>query len=78
MPLLAIMNLGIEILPYDVNILHHFHDDFVPLAILPPFNEEIPDDVPIEEAVEVTRTVKKPNRTRPDRAASSPHSNGLV
>lgn len=47
MPLPVIVNLETEILSPDVNILHYFHDEFAPLAILPPLNEEIQVNVPV-------------------------------
>lgn len=53
LPLLAIVNLGIEILPSDVNIVHYFPDEFVSLAILPPLNDETQVNVPVEEDTEV-------------------------
>lgn len=34
--------------------MHHFHDELVPLTILPSFNEEIADNLPTEEAADVT------------------------
>lgn len=42
-----------EILSPNVNILHHFHDEFAPLAILPVLNKEIQVNLPVEEAIEV-------------------------
>lgn len=46
--LLGIVNLGIEITHFDVNILHHFPDEFVPLVILPPLSEETQINVLVE------------------------------
>lgn len=53
LPLTVIVNLGTEILPFDINILHHFPNEFAPLAILPPLFEVRQLNILGEESVEL-------------------------
>lgn len=54
LPLSSVVNLGTEISPSDLNILHDFPvDDYEPLVVLLPRNEGNIDDVPMEEIDEI-------------------------
>lgn len=52
LPLPAVRNLGTEMVPLDLNVLHHFRDEFVPLVVLPALNEQNEGEELIEEVDE--------------------------
>lgn len=63
---LDVINLGAWRLPVDAHPMHRFPYKFLPLAILPPLNEETVSDVPIEEAEEAIPQEEEEAKERDD------------
>lgn len=53
LPLLVVENLGTEILPFHINKMHHFLDEFAPLTILPFLPKAPQVNAPIEEDIDM-------------------------
>lgn len=48
----TIVNLNSDALPPNAHPVHHLYDDFTPITVLPPLNEDISPIVPMEEDTE--------------------------